>query len=152
VHYYSPRPLYVKWNRLMNSLLMIAAVFSQRIELLYLFLAVNIVTFVVTIRFGPMRWLLWPIERLPLVRLLDVSEAYVRSYHMTAQTERFEVLLRILAVSAAIGLYGCCPVATWLMAVAMGIFMLISTFFGFCLSALGYIAVKSLRKRLHHVR
>jgi len=147
VHYHPPKPLYVKWNRLFNSLLVISAVFFQRIELLYLFLALNIVTFVVTIHYGPARLLLWPLRKLFGLRFLDVPEAYVRSYRMTASTERFEILLRILAVTVAVTLYGCCPTATWLMASAMGIFMLISAFFGFCLSALGFIAVRSLKAR-----
>ncbi len=147
MQYHPPKPLYVKWNRLANSILMITAVFAERIELLYLFLALNIFTFVVTIRYDLFTALLWPFEKLSLVRFLDVPEAYVRSYRMRASTERFEVLLRILAVSAAIALHGCCPVVTWLMAIAMGIFMLISAFFGFCLSALGYIGIKSLKRR-----
>jgi len=151
VKYHSPKPLHVKWNRLVNSLIMIAAVFTQRIELLYLFLGLNIVTFVVTIHYGPTRWLLWPFERRLRLRLLDVSPAYTRSYAMTATTEKFEILLRILATILATGFYFCCPVVTWLLAVAMGIFMLISTFFGFCLSALGYIAVTAVTRR-HHVR
>lgn len=147
MHYHPPKPLYVKWNRLFNSLVVISAVFLQRIELLYFFLGLNIVTFVVTIHYGPSRWLLWPIGKTVGLQWLDVSEAYVRSYRMTASTERFEVLLRILAVTAAIAFYSCCSTVTWLMASAMGIFMLISAFFGFCLSALGFIAVKSLKAR-----
>ncbi len=147
MQYHPPKPLFVKWNRLFNSIVVIGAVFSQRAEFLYFFLAINMVTFVATIHYGPTRFLLWPIRKTVGLRFLDVSPAYVRSYRMTASTERFEILLRILAVTAALSFYPCCPTVTWLMASAMGIFMLISAFFGFCLSALGYIAVKSLKAR-----
>jgi hypothetical protein len=144
--YSVPSPLDVKWNRLLNSVVMISAVFSQKIELLYLFLGLNLLTLLVTMHYGPTRWLLRLVEKW-VVRWLDVPQAYARSYAMTAATERFEVFLRIVAVSLAIAVYGCCPLLTWLTAIGMGIFMLISTFFGFCLSALGFIAMRHVKER-----
>lgn len=147
--YRAPAPLFVKWNRLVNSLIIISAVFLGRVELLYLFAALNIVTFVTTIQYGPTRWLLWLFEK-HVPRWLEVPSAYARSYAMTSATERFELLLRIIAVSVALAFYPCCPIVTWLLSVGMGIFMLISTFFGFCLSALGFIALRAARKC--HVR
>lgn len=129
----------------MNSLIVISAVFLGRVELLYFFAALNIVTFVTSIRYGPTRWLLWLFEK-HVPHWLEVPAAYARSYAMTSTTERFELLLRIIAVSLALALYPCCPVVTWLLSVGMGIFMLISTFFGFCLSALGFIALRAARK------
>jgi hypothetical protein len=145
--YRTPRPLHVKWNRLVNSLIMIVAVFSERVEFLYAFLFVNMITLLISINYGPIRWALFPFEN-AVKRLLDVSPAYARSYAMNAATERFEILSRIVAVSIALTLYGCCPMATWLISVAMGIFMLISTFFGFCLSALGFIALRYAKESL----
>lgn len=143
--YQIPLPLYVKWNRLVNSMLLIGAVFSERIELLYLFAGLNLITFLTTIHYGPVRWLLLPFEkRVP--GWLDVPAAYARSYAMSLATERFEIILRLVAVAVAIAFEGCCPLVTWLMAVGMGIFMLISTFFGFCLSALGFIAVRFVKE------
>lgn len=124
---------------------MISAVFLGRVELLYLFGALNLVTLVITIHNGPTRWLLWPFEK-HVPRWLDVPSAYARSYAMTSTTERFEVLLRIIAVSVALAFYPCCPIVTWLLSVGMGVFMLISTFFGFCLSALGFIALRVVRE------
>lgn len=146
--YHVPEPLHVKWNRLLNSMLMIAAVLTEEVEFLYIFGIVNMVTFVLTIHYGPFRLLLIPFEN-HIPDWLDVPAAYARSYAMTEATERFEVLLRIIAVSAALALYECCPIVTWMMAVGMGIFMLISTFFGFCLSALGFIAMQQLGEKLH---
>lgn len=144
--YHVPKPLFVKWNRLVNSVLIIAAVLFERVELLYVFAALNVVTFLSTIYFGPTRLLLLPFEK-HIPSWLDVPTAYTRSYAMSKTTERFEILLRLFAVSIAIALYGCCPVVTWMIAVVMGIFMLISTFFGFCLSALGFIAVRFLTEK-----
>lgn len=143
--YRVPKPLIVKWNRLINSTVMIAAVLTARVELLYVFGGLNLLTFLTTIHYGPSRLLLLPFEK-HVPSWLDVPAAYARSYAMSEATERFEILLRIIAVSAALALYGCCPIATWMMAVGMGVFMLISTFFGFCLSALGFIALRQLRE------
>jgi len=131
----------VKWNRLVNSLLLIAAVFSERETLLYFFLFLNTVTFVVTVHYGPSRWLLQPFEK-AAAKWLDVSPAYARSYAMNQATERFEIISRLVMVALALVLYPCCPMATWLITVGMGIFMLISTFFGFCISALGFLAME----------
>ena len=146
MRYKIPRPLHVKWNRLLNSVLIIGAVFTERVELLYLFIALNLLTLSFTIHYGPTRWLLRPFEK-AAARWLDVPPAYARSYAVNALTERFEVVLRILFMLAAVTFYPCCPTVTWLIAVGMGIFMLISTFFGFCLSALGFIAVRSVTER-----
>ncbi|WP_345986096.1 hypothetical protein WCX49_02995 [Sulfurimonas sp. HSL-1656] len=143
--YSAPKPLHVKWNRLLNGALLVAAVFSEQIELLYIFLALNIVTLVVSIRFGPARWLLALFEK-HLKGWLDVPAAYERSYAMTAATERFEIGLRLLAGTAVLLLYPCCPLAAWLITVGMGIFMLISAFFGFCLSSFGLIGLHYVRK------
>ncbi|MEJ2468145.1 MAG: hypothetical protein P8Y65_07190 [Campylobacterales bacterium] len=125
---------------------MISAVLTERVELLCFFVCLNTVTLVVTIHWGPTRWLMHPFET-HLKKWLGVPEAYARSYAMTAVTERFEILLRLIFASIAIALYFCCPLLTWLFAVGMGIFMLISTFFGFCLSALGFIAARAVRER-----
>lgn len=144
--YHVPKPLFVKWNRLINSVLVIAAVLSERIELLYVFGGLNVLTLLTTIHYGPTRLLLLPFEK-HVPRWLNVPSAYARSYAMSEVTERFEIMLRIIAVSAAISLYGCCPITTWLMAVGMGIFMLISTFFGFCLSAMGFITFRFIKER-----
>ena len=144
--YKPPRPLHVKWNRLVNSLIVISAVFTEQIPLLWFFLFLNTITLVATIHYGPTRWLL-ALSGKRAERWLDVSPAYARSYALNASTERFEILLRIAAVSLALVLYACCPTVTWLLAVGMGIFMLISTFFGFCLSALGFIAVRFMKER-----
>ena len=144
--YSVPRPLHVKWNRLFNSALMICAVLTERVELLCFFVGLNAVTLLITIHWGPTRWLIRPFEK-PLEKWFDVPEAYARSYAMTAATERFEIALRLLFASLAVALYFCCPLMTWQIAVVMGIFMLISTFFGFCLSALGFIAARTFKER-----
>ncbi|MHC3993791.1 hypothetical protein ACXWTF_03125 [Thiomicrolovo sp. ZZH C-3] len=143
--YSAPSPLHVKWNRLFNGILLVTAVFSEEVELLYLFLALNSVTLVVQIRRGPARWLLLLFEKY-VKGWLDVPPAYERSYAMTVSRERFEIALRLLAISLVLLLYPCCPLAAWLLTVAMGIFMLISTFFGFCLSSYGLIGMQYVRK------
>jgi diguanylate cyclase (GGDEF)-like protein len=64
---------------------------------------------------------------------------------MNKESELFELFARILVSSIAISLYSSTPLATWLIGTFMGVFMMISTFFGFCLSALGYIGFKSFQ-------
>lgn len=147
MRYKPPTPLQVKWNRLLNSLIVILAVFAERVELLYLFGIINVLTLLFSMRYGPIRWLLWPVEK-PVALVLDVAEAYARSYALDQSMERFEIALRIVAVSVAIAFSPCCPLLMWLIAVGMGIFMLISAFFGFCLSALGFIGFQYAKERI----
>ncbi len=143
--YKIPLPEYVKWNRLVNSFIMISAVFFESIELVYFFALLNLMTFANTISYSLTTRIYLLIERLSRWNLCQISPTYERSYAMGLETERFEFILRVLVATLAIVLYAYWPMMTWLIAIIMGIFMMISTFFGFCLSALGFIAYRSLR-------
>ena len=65
---------------------------------------------------------------------------------MNQESEWFEIISRLLVSLIAIAVYQETPLIAWLIGAFMGIFMMISTFFGFCLSALGYIGFKNVKK------
>lgn len=145
IPYHSPNPNSVKFNRLVFGGLMVSAVFLQHIELVYAYFLLNLVTLVTTIHYGPTQWVYTIISSLISKPVCRISEAYERSYFMNQESERFELLSRLLVSMIAIGLYESYPLVTWLIGTFMGVFMMISTFFGFCLSALGYIGWKNIR-------
>lgn len=145
--YTSPEPTIVKFNRLTMGVLVVASVFSERIELLYIFFIINVVTFMTTLQYSPTSWMYKSLNYISGRELCKINKTYERSYSMSKETERFEMILRILFSGIAIALYASFPMLTWLIAIFMGIFILISTFFGFCLASLGFICIKNVKER-----
>ncbi len=145
IPYRSPNPNSVKFNRLVFGALMVLSVFLQHIELMYAYFVLNLVTLITTIHYGPTQWLYTFISIFSPRPVCRITQAYERSYFMNQESERFELLSRLLVSMIAIGFYATYPLVTWLIGTFMGVFMMISTFFGFCLSALGYIGWKHVR-------
>jgi diguanylate cyclase (GGDEF)-like protein len=145
-HYHTPEPREVKFNRLILGLLLISGVISQRIEFLYAYFVISAISVVTLIHYSPTTYLYKFIAFFFNGPLCTISPAYERSYAMHKESEFFELSLRLVVVSIAIYAHSLLPLAGWLIAIFMGIFMMISTFFGFCLSALGYIGLKFINK------
>lgn len=144
--YQAPEPGVVKFNRLILGIVMILGVFFQSIELFYTYFAINLITLVTTLKFSPTSWFFNVLSYFLKDPKWYISPAYERSYYMNQESEWFELFSRLLVSLIAIGFYGDTPLVTWLIGTFMGVFMMISTFFGFCLSALGYIGFKSFQK------
>ncbi len=144
--YHAPDPGVVKFNRLILGIVMILGVFFQSIELFYVYFAINLLTLVTTLQFSPTSWLFNVLSYFLKDPKWYISPAYERSYFMNQESEWFELFARLLVSLIAISFYQETPLVTWLIGTFMGVFMMISTFFGFCLSALGYIGFKSFHK------
>jgi diguanylate cyclase (GGDEF)-like protein len=144
--YRSPEPGVVKFNRLILGIIIVLGVFFQSIELYYLYFFINLLTLVTTLRFSPTSWLFKFLSYCIKDAKMSISPAYERSYFMNRESEWFELFARILVSLIAIAFYQSTPLVTWILGTFMGVFMMISTFFGFCLSALGYIGFKSFQK------
>ncbi|MHB8100017.1 MAG: EAL domain-containing protein [Sulfuricurvum sp.] len=149
--YHTPEPGVVKFNRLILGLIIILGVFFQSIELFYIYFAINLVTLVTTLKFSPTSWLFNALSYFLKDPQWYISPVYERSYFMNQESEWFEILSRLLISLIAIAIYPDTPLITWLIGTFMGVFMMISTFFGFCLSALGYIGVKNVKKVSCHI-
>ena len=145
-HYHTPTPREVKFNRLILGLLLIAGVISQRIEFLYCYFVISLISIATLIHYSPTTYLYKVIIFFFEKPFCTISPAYERSYAMHKESELFELGLRLIVVSIAIYVHSLAPLAGWLIAIFMGIFMMISTFFGFCLSALWYIGFKCINK------
>lgn len=144
--YHPPEPGVVKFNRLILGIIIILGVFFQRIEFFYLYFAINLLTLMTTLRFSPTSWLFNALSYFLKDHQWYISPAYERSYFMNQGSEWFELFSRLLVSAIAIVFYQETPLITWLIGTFMGIFMMISAFFGFCISALGYIGFKSFQK------
>lgn len=144
--YHPPEPGVVKFNRLILGIIIILGVFFQRIELFYVYFGINLLTLVTTLKFSPTSWIFYVLSYFTKATSWTISPAYERSYYMNQESEWFELFARIFVSLIAIALYHYNPLVTWIIGTFMGVFMMISTFFGFCLSALGYIGFKSFQK------
>lgn len=145
-NYTIPESSVVKFNRLILGSIMIIGVFTQRIEFIYLYFVVNVLTLLTTIHYSPTSWVYRGAEVILKKPICSIATGYERSYFMNQESEWFELFSRLFVSFIAIYLYDYYPLATWLIGIFMGVFMMISTFFGFCLSALGYIGLKSVQK------
>lgn len=145
INYIAPEPSTVKFNRLVMGMLMVATVFSERIELFYLFFIINFISLVTTLHYSPTTLVYKMISKVIGHELCRISKTYERSYAMSKETERFEMTLRVLFSGVALLLFSSFPMVTWFIAIFMAIFMAISTFFGFCLASLGFIGLRNMK-------
>lgn len=146
LYYHIPESGMVKFNRLILGLVMIVGVFTQQILFFYLYFTINLLTLATTIYYSPTTWLYHLGSYLFKKPICTIAKGYERSYFMNQESEWFELLSRLIVSMSAIYFYNDYPLVTWLIGTFMGVFMMISTFFGFCLSALGYIGLKSFQK------
>ena len=145
--YKEPKAEYVQFQRLALGIMTLAAVLFERIDFIYAFLALSIITLVTTVCYSPTT-LIFKLCGLLLRRPLFFTPArYAHSYVTNRLAETFEDILRICGGVIIIYLYSISPLAAWMMASFMSIAMLVSGFFGFCLSSLVYIGYQCLNKK-----
>ena len=142
--YKQPKAEYVQFQRLIHGLLILTAVLFQMIDFVYAFLLLSIVSFITTISYSPTTLLFRLIDFVFGQALFTTAPQYAHSYITYRLAEIFEDLMRILGGLFIIYLYTFSPLAAWMMSAFMGIAMLISGFFGFCLSSLLYIGYTKL--------
>jgi len=142
--YKQPKAEYVQFQRLMLGLLTLASVLFERIEFIHIFLVLSVISFITTMNYSPTTFLLRFLSFLLGKQVFTTAPQYVHSYITNRLAEIFEDLMRIGGGVMVIYLYSITPLAGWIMASIMGIAMMISSFFGFCLSSLMYIGYKKL--------
>lgn len=145
--YKQPKAEYVQFQRLVFALVILSAVLFEKVELIYAFLALSTITFISTVNYSPTTLLFRFFSFLLGRPLFLTAPQYAHSYITHRLAEIFEDILRIAGGTFILYLYTIFPLAGWMMASFMGIAMLISSFFGFCLSSLVYIGYQYIMKR-----
>lgn len=145
--YKQPKAEYVQFQRLVFSLVILSAVLFEKAELVYAFLALSVITFTCTVNYSPTTLLFKFLSFLFGRPLFSTAPQYASSYITNRLAETFEDILRISGGALIVYLYSISPLAGWMMASFMGIAMLISSFFGFCVSSLVYIGYQYIMKR-----
>lgn len=146
--YKQPKAEYVQFQRLSFGLILLSAVLFGKIEFIYLYLALSSISFITTINYSPMTLLFKLLSYILGEPLFTTAPQYAHSYVVNRLAEIFEDVLRIIGGVVVVSLYSSFPLAAWMMVSVMAIAMLISSFFGFCLSSLVYIGYKKTLKKI----
>ena len=146
--YQQPKAEYVQFQRLILGLIVLASVFTEEIVFIYIFLGLSLISFITTMNYSPTTLIFKLINFIFRRPLFITAPQYAHSYVINQLAEVFEDIMRITAGIVTIDLYTVMPFSAWIMASVMGIAMLISSFFGFCLSSLMYIGYKHSFKKL----
>lgn len=146
--YKQPRAEYVQFQRLIMGLLILIAVLLEDINFVNSFLGLSIISLLTTINYSPTTLIYKLISFLIGKPFFITPPQYSHSYIVHRLAEIFEDFMRIAGGLGIIYFYGVAPLVAWIIASFMAIAMLISSFFGFCLSAILYIAYKYLHQKL----
>ena len=144
--YKQPKAEYVQFQRLVLGLITITAVLFEKIEFVQLFTLLSVVSFITTMNYSPTTLLFRLLSFVLTTPLFTTAAQYAHSYITNRLAEIFEDLMRIGGGLTILYLYTFSPLAAWMMASFMGIAMMISSFFGFCLSSLLYIGYKRVKQ------
>lgn len=146
--YTQANPKYVKFQRIFMGWLAIASLFMREIDGVWFFFGVTLL--------GLFMGTAWSIPTLfyKLVkRLFDIDLVRITSYHMryyeiNNSMDFIDHILRLIASSCVLLLfYANFELAAWLLLSFLSIFMMLSAYFGFCLSALTFVAIHSVFDR-----
>jgi len=145
--YKQPKAEYVQFQRLVLGLITLTSVLFERIDFVEVFTLLSIISFFTTMNYSPTTVLFKFFSFLLSQPLFVTAPQYAHSYITNRLAEIFEDLMRIAGGITILYLYTFSPLAAWMMASFMGVAMMISSFFGFCLSSLMYIGYKKFLKR-----
>ncbi len=146
--YKQPKAEYVQFQRLIFGLCILIGVLFQRIEFIYAFLILSLLSFITTMNYSPTTMLYRLFSFILSKPLFETAPQYAHSYITNRLAEIFEDLMRIAGGTCIVYLYSQNELAAWMLGSFMGIAMLISGFFGFCLSSLLYIGYKKLMHKI----
>lgn len=145
--YKEPQAEHVQFQRLISGLLTLFFALTENIVFVEVFIILNIISFITTVRYSPTTMLFKFLSFLYGKSIFTTPSQYVHSYRVQRLTSILEDLMRIGGGFGIFYVYQISPTIALLIAMFMAIAMLISSFFGFCLSALMHIGYKALLKK-----
>lgn len=138
----------VRFYRLVLTILITYYALFSEVFALYLLLGLSLFNFIFTHRYAPTAYLYRLLSLIGFDKIFSLNPRYQRSFEINRKMELFEEGMRLIfgGIVLVLHLYGFYGAATAL-AFFMAIFMMISTFFGFCLSGLMYIGYCSVLRK-----
>ena len=145
LQYIEPQAEHVQFQRLISGLLVLIFVFTNDLLFIETFIILNFISLTTRVNYSPTTFLFKTLSILIRKPLFTTPLQYAHSYKTTPLASIFEDLMRIAGGVCIYYLYVNYYAVAVTIAIFMAIAMLISSFFGFCLSSLAYIAYKAIR-------
>lgn len=143
--YKTPTPTHVKFQRIVMGWLAIASLFSENVDLVLIFFALTSIGILTGTEYSLVSLFYKLVKKLTSLELVKISEHHIRYYQVNASVDFIDHLLRIIASGSALILfYYNLEVIAWGLIAFLSIFMMLSAYFGFCLSALSYIFLQNV--------
>ena len=141
----------VRFSRFIIMILITSYALFGFVVGMYLVLAITLSTLLFTSRLSLTSFMLRLLKIVKFDKVFKLNHRYERSFFINREVEVFEESLRLMVGIAVLmldyyGLY----TASVSLAFFMATMMLISTFFGFCISGLLFIAYKVILKKFDH--
>ena len=147
LQYIEPQAEHVQFQRLISGLLVLIFVFTNNLLFIEIFIILNFINLTTRVNYSPTTLLFKLLSMLLRKPLFSTPVQYAHSYKTTPLASIFEDLMRLAGGLCIYFLYVDYYGISVAIAIFMAVAMLISSFFGFCLSSLVYIAYKAMRKR-----
>lgn len=147
--YKNTDPKHVKFQRIIMGWLAIASLFFREIDLVWIFFAITILGLFTGTEYSVTTLVYKFFNSIFKINLVHISEHHIRYYQINKSVDFIDHILRLVASSAALSLfYIDLEIATWTVMSFLSAFMMISAYFGFCLSALIYIFLINIRLKI----
>lgn len=141
-------PKHVKFQRIMLGWLAIAALFLRDVNLVWAFLAITALGLLGGTEYSLTTLLYKLFKTIFRHDLVQISSHHARYYEINTSMDLIDHLLRLGASSAALALYyGGFEIIAWGAISFLCVFMMLSAYFGFCLSALAYVTGMNIRQK-----
>lgn len=150
LYYKNADPKYVKFQRIMMGWLAIASLFSREIDLIWIFFGITFLGLFTGTAFSLPTLLYKILHTVFKHDLVRVSTHHLRYYQINTSMDLIDHILRLMASSAALVLYyNNLEVLAWGVISFLSVFMMLSAYFGFCLSALAYVTLENVREKFN---
>ena len=143
----------VRFSRLVMMLLTLSYALFSVIESMYGVLALTVFALVFGINNGITSLVLVVLKKLGIKKAFEVDPRHKRSFAITRTMEVFEELMRLSLTIIVIYLHmNELIIASTTIAFIMSMFMIISTFFGFCMSGILYVIFQRFFGKKHGIK
>lgn len=146
--YKEAAPEHVKFQRIVMGWLAIASLFFREVDLIWLFFAITVLGLFSGTEYTLTTLVYKLLKAIFKLDLVHISSHHIRYYQINTSMDLIDHVLRLIASSAALVLYyGNLEIVAWGAMSFLSVFMMLSAYFGFCLSALSYIGLENLRQK-----
>lgn len=141
-------PKHVKFQRIMLGWLAIAALFLRDVNLVWAFFAITALGLLGGTEYSLTTLFYKLFKAIFKHDFVQISSHHARYYEINTSMDLIDHLLRFGASSAALALYYVgFEIIAWGAISFLCVFMMLSAYFGFCLSALAYVTGMNIRQK-----